>query len=495
MPKSKIQGFCKLTGDYGNFVASHIIPKALTKPSAPGRPFIQAGGGIRPTRRFDSWYDENLVTRRGEDVLSSLDSAGIELLKKHQLIWRGREAGDELEGEILWPEEGGAGLRIIPAVNTQKLRLFLLSILWRAAQSGRTEFSEVELPADHLQRLKDIILEIEAVPSNWYQTILTQVVDVGPNHNMTPQALETPIQDAQGNDIGYMRSLRFYFDGLIVSYVRPSSDGLTEHEIKYTQNNETRNYPVVLVKNEDSRQLKQLKASIAEAEMQWPDLIEKLSEEKNEDLMPGHPDIANGDGLVMMHDLVISLDEDVSQAYELLETCRSSQFYRRVTARAIFAYIEAIIEAIRNELRSNTRTGVIKFELTTNDKETLGFLSHTGVPSKFLPLDESLKRTFKLAAKLWELDFKLDTGGNNFAEFLAAKSSRNKLTHPRTVYDIEVTDEDMHLYTVAGIWVQTEVKRLFKARQESLIAMMSPEYRATFHSMLRDNDPLNETNT
>jgi len=88
MGKKMAQGHCRL-GQYGRFVVSHIIPRALTRPSVPGRCFVQAGNGDRPTRRFDSWYDPELVMRVGEDLLADLDSAGIELLRRHQLLeWK-----------------------------------------------------------------------------------------------------------------------------------------------------------------------------------------------------------------------------------------------------------------------------------------------------------------------------------------------------------------------------------------------------------------------
>lgn len=45
-------GKCKLTGREGKFVKSHIIPKALTRPSVPGSKFIQKNAGNGPNVRI-----------------------------------------------------------------------------------------------------------------------------------------------------------------------------------------------------------------------------------------------------------------------------------------------------------------------------------------------------------------------------------------------------------------------------------------------------------
>ncbi|MCU1162469.1 hypothetical protein [Stenotrophomonas maltophilia] len=481
MGKKTSQGHCRLTGQYGRFVASHIIPKALTRPSVPGRSFIQAGNGDRPTRRFDSWYDTELVTRAGENLLADLDSSGIELLRKHQLVWSGRCKDEELRGEILWPEGEGAGMRFLPEPLDQRvLRRFLLSILWRAAQSGRPEFAEISLPVEHLEKLREMVLTGSTMPYDWYPVVLTQLMERGPNHNLAPQAVVMPGRDELGQETGRLRALRFYFDGLVINFMRPESDDLPVNQDDDNASKVTERYPVLIVKNDQSLQVMKYDAAVRDAEEQWPELIEKLSSSSEEDQMPGVPHFAEGEGLVMMHDLIPSLQEDVLKAYELLESDRSSQFFRRALARATFAYVEALIEAVRNELRSTIRSGVGLAELTPKDEETLGFLGVVGSPTKFLPVEQGLKRTFKLAARIWGLDFRLETDGEHFRDFLAAKDARNRLMHPRTLHDVEVTDEDMACYTIAGQWVQTETQRLFRARIGGLLSQMSPESRRAF---------------
>lgn len=194
--------------------------------------------------------------------------------------------------------------------------------------------------------------------------------------------------------------------------------------------------------------------------------------------MPGYPRIDKGEGLIRSHDLLEVLRADIDAAYATLEADRSSQYLRRCVVRAIFSFIEAVVECVKVEVRSTVRLGYFEeASLTSKELETLGPLAVVGAPpGRFLSLDQNIKRTFKLAAKVWHLKFRLTTGGDDFRDFLSAKSARNRLTHPRTVYDIEINDYDMHYHTIAGRWVEGEFQRLFCARVQSLSeAMSGPE--------------------
>lgn len=196
--------------------------------------------------------------------------------------------------------------------------------------------------------------------------------------------------------------------------------------------------------------------------------------------MPGTPRMDLGEGFVRQHELIEQLRDDVDNAYRELEANRSSQYLRRCVVRAVFSYIEALIECIKWELRSSVRLEEFVEQLSDKEKETLGSLHIVGPRSdKFVSLDQNLKRTFRLAAKIWNLKgFGLNTASNDYQDLLVSKSARNRLTHPKTVYDIEVTDEDMRCHTIAGMWVQGEVQRLAQARVESLTSQLPEELRA-----------------
>jgi len=141
------------------------------------------------------------------------------------LIWSGwgdrvsiRELLDEVPGTYL-------GIRALTGVDGLRLRLFLLSLLWRAAVSARQEFSEIALSGDDIERLRMMIVTGNADPLCFYPAILTQLSTRGPSHNQTPIPDTKVIPATAQNPERTLQTYRFYFDGLIVHMLRPPSDG------------------------------------------------------------------------------------------------------------------------------------------------------------------------------------------------------------------------------------------------------------------------------
>ena len=208
-------GFCKLTHRPGAFVKSHIIPEALTRPATPGAALVQYGEGRRPGQRWTSWYDAELVTREGEDVLSALDTWAIANLREHRLVWSGwgeaRTLGDA--HEVLG---GSFGVREV-VLDTQRLRLFFLSLLWRAAASARNEFASITLPAHDLEHLRRVVIGERAPAHDFYPVQLTQLSTRGVMHNQTPYPDTRWLPDVDDPQAPgrHVPIYRFYMDGLI----------------------------------------------------------------------------------------------------------------------------------------------------------------------------------------------------------------------------------------------------------------------------------------
>lgn len=210
------EGTCKLTGKTGPFVASHIIPEALTRPSVRGRPLFQYEEGRPPTRRWTSWYDSALVTADGERYLSDLDSWAISELRKHRLVWSGWR-GDQQLGELNTIFFKSLGIRSVENMDTKRLRLFFHSLLWRAAASDRDEFSEITVSPEDLAVLRDEVLGSLESPLSFFPVQLTQLSTKGVVHNHAPirdvKYLPNPYMP-NGSPVA-LPTFRFYFDGLI----------------------------------------------------------------------------------------------------------------------------------------------------------------------------------------------------------------------------------------------------------------------------------------
>lgn len=278
MKKSKTNGICKLTGKEGRFVNSHLIPKALTRPEEKGLPFVQVGQVSRPSRRWSSWSDRRLVIQDGENVLSALDNWAIPTLRSHKLIWSGWGPLQELvvkDHKQIPNSPWGWGIRKLPGIDPARLRLFFLSLLWRAAATDLPEFSEIVIPPDHLKKLSSMLLDGNPLPLSFYPATLSQLSTLGIAHNQTPLA-EIKIIPALGSQPEQsMPIFRFYFEGLIVHIIRQSSDHTIEG-LGPLVVGAGKELVISTIPFDTSYQKENINHIISEARRDWPELVSKF---------------------------------------------------------------------------------------------------------------------------------------------------------------------------------------------------------------------------
>jgi hypothetical protein len=264
-------GICKLTGNYGQFVASHLVPKALTRPDT-GTYFISGGQGSLPKKSWSSWYDEELVIKKGERILADYDNWAISELRRMELVWSGWRANISLpvetpEGFVLSHE--GFNLCAVECTNPDKLRLFFLSSLWRAAATTRPEFCEVTLEPDELERLRVMVLNGNPRPLDFYPMNLLQIMTRGVQHNLGPF-----VKDYGGK----LSAFRFYFDGLIAIMFRNTSLEIAgRHIVGFS--------PTLWVQTqtwEHSFQFTNMIQHMQESTARWPNKIKKLTKMQRE---------------------------------------------------------------------------------------------------------------------------------------------------------------------------------------------------------------------
>ncbi|MEQ1952602.1 hypothetical protein [Mesorhizobium sp. CN2-181] len=220
MPKP--YGVCKLTGQNGALVRSHLIPKAFTRFKDSHAPRIESGIGLRPIRVHDSWYDRNLVTRSGEDILERYDDFAVREFRRLKLVWSGWEGEepselDGLEPSFDLPQPFGSWcFRKVTSINPERIRLFALSLLWRAAASEMRAVVNVSLEADRLECLRQMVIRGNPEPMSMFPVTLIQFVTKGALHNQSPTK-ETKIFPAiDGEEDTESTFFRFYFDGLLI---------------------------------------------------------------------------------------------------------------------------------------------------------------------------------------------------------------------------------------------------------------------------------------
>lgn len=227
-----LEGTCKLCGNHGRFVKSHLIPLALTRLSRTGEKYIETGIGLGVKSRANSWYDGLLVTREGEDILAAIDARGIEILRQHKLVWSGWSAGENISS--LFVSLGQAvGTRKVEIAQSEHLQLFFLSLLWRAAASTRQEFAEIQLPVATLEDLRLRVLHQVPGAFEDYPVQLFQTTTLGVEHNRAPRFeskfMPLAAGTGWGNEVDYVR---FYFNGLTSHIHIPRRSNLEQEYLR-----------------------------------------------------------------------------------------------------------------------------------------------------------------------------------------------------------------------------------------------------------------------
>lgn len=203
------EGICRLTNTHGRFVRSHLIPAALTRPVVPGAPLIQHQSGRRLSRRWTSWHDEELVTRTGEDILSDLDNWAIAALRRQSMIWSGWGRVSTLPATHAVSRMSAIALRCLEpgTMDFARLRLFLLSLLWRAAATSRPEFCEVQMPDEHLEVLRRCLVTRQCPDNDFYPASCTQLSTRGITQNQVPLAETKPVPSLTGPEMQLLPTL------------------------------------------------------------------------------------------------------------------------------------------------------------------------------------------------------------------------------------------------------------------------------------------------
>lgn len=200
--------------------------------------------------------------------------------------------------------------------------------------------------------------------------------------------------------------------------------------------------------------------------------------------MGSFPNLAKGEGFVRTYELIESLQSDVYKAFELLDPSKESQFFRRIVIRNIFGYIEAIIEVVKFEVKKAISFNEFTTTLSNGQKKILyeQRIKEDGtVESITIPVEENLRETFKIAKKVWNIEgIVLDCSSKNYQYFLKTKRVRNKLTHPKIFYDIEITDDDVIIAAKTFEWVRAGTETLFKEHVANLMKDMPDSLKKEF---------------
>jgi hypothetical protein len=143
----KPSGTCRLVGTVGVFAKAHIIPDAFLQ-RATDAPFLECGVNSPPRKRFTGWYDQGILGLEGERLIADYDNEAAKCFIENGFTYRARRDPHDLNK--LGANFVADQVYEIDDVNTTKLRLFGLSLLWRAAVTSIDAFELVKVSHSHL---------------------------------------------------------------------------------------------------------------------------------------------------------------------------------------------------------------------------------------------------------------------------------------------------------------------------------------------------------
>src|SRR5690242_15704625 len=128
-------------------------------------------------------------------------------------------------------------------------------------------------------------------------------------------------------------------------------------------------------------------------------------------------------------------------------------FTRRTYVRTVFAAMEAMVYGMKQV--SLFVHSHFKAKL---DQDELDLLTETKVYGNgkqdvwYPAFKDNVKGTFKAFAKAHGFDCKTDFGNDGWNKFLQAAEIRNRVTHPKSVKDLSLSDDDMNKVQQAVDW-------------------------------------------
>ncbi len=153
---------CKFCHQDRKLVKAHVVPRSFFEINPTELPRLATDKeGTFPKRAPTGIYDTQLVCETCERLISPYDDYALRLLVAD------REAASQVvyEGQVIAYNYG--------AYDYQKLKLFFLSLLWRASESSHTFYRLINL-GSHKPKIRQAISDSDAGDAGFYSVVLAK---------------------------------------------------------------------------------------------------------------------------------------------------------------------------------------------------------------------------------------------------------------------------------------------------------------------------------
>ncbi len=162
-----------------------------------------------------------------------------------------------------------------------------------------------------------------------------------------------------------------------------------------------------------------------------------------------------------------TLRKDSERCIRAAQAFPKNQFWRRMMVKNSFAWFEGTIYGIKSLAICQFERKEVKFShaelaMLREEKYELDFKTGEAVvkPSNYPKFNQNLRFAFRCLAKSCEAMFELDE--SMMPQLKQYEGVRNRLTHPKHVKDLEVSNGELDICIGVHHWFSQETSRLFR---------------------------------
>lgn len=165
--------------------------------------------------------------------------------------------------------------------------------------------------------------------------------------------------------------------------------------------------------------------------------------------------------------MIMKMNDDITKIIELERKESKSEEFRRMAVRTIFSDIEGICFLMKVNALLLGQIKNIDFrreEIALINEESY-YLANNGkvkTGRAYLDSKSNFRFVFKILARAKKSDFELDVSGIEWNNYQEAIKIRNRITHPKKLEDLIISEEDYEkAFKVYG-WFRDSIEQLLK---------------------------------
>ncbi len=153
---------------------------------------------------------------------------------------------------------------------------------------------------------------------------------------------------------------------------------------------------------------------------------------------------------------IIQFADDAGVAENAVDA-EDTQYNRRAFVRTLFALIEGTVFFLKQTTFSTASSGARRLRadeglLLLDSTVELSSGGRPQLKTKFIRVEDNLRFAVRMLNKVYDLDLDLKVGSKQWENFKSAIEVRNRITHPKSIEDFAIDNEDLQIMRDLRSW-------------------------------------------